>query len=185
MSVETVSNTPNSQANELVATSVKENSKVRTGKVSQEILPQAKVVETNSIDTKQAKRFVRKKTITATSVATVAVAAGTTSAVSGLGAFALQHVIGFSVYLAYSPSNAFSQYAVAQMAASMSNAIVSSTFISVIANVALGILVTLSVIFFAVIIYNLFLSKSSEDELSFFQVIGRTFSTVFGRFFAG
>ncbi|MEM1283741.1 MAG: hypothetical protein AAGG81_09345 [Chlamydiota bacterium] len=125
MSVETVSNIPNSQANELVATPAKENLKVHTEKISQEILSQGKVSERTLVDTKQTKRFVRKKTITATSVASVAVAAGTTSAVSGLGAFALQHAIGFSVYLAYSPSSALSQYAVAQMAASMSNAIVS------------------------------------------------------------
>lgn len=125
-----------------------------------------------------------KKTISAASVATTAVIAGTTSAVSGVGVTILQHIIGFSVYLAYSPTNIVSQYATAQIAASMAGAIVSSPIIYTIINIAFGVLITLSTIFVSVIIYNLFLANSYDDELSVFQVIGHTISTVFRKVFS-
>lgn len=125
----------------------------------------------------------KKKNVSAASVATTAVIAGTTSAVSGIGVFVLQHIIGFSVYLAYSPTTALSQYTTAQIAASMSGAIVSSAIVSTIVNIAFGILITLSTIFVAVIVYNLFLSSSIDDELSVFEVIGHTASAVFRKIF--
>jgi hypothetical protein len=131
------------------------------------------------------KPITASKKISAVSVAGVAIASGTTVAVSGIGAWALEQTIGFAIYMSFAPTNGLSQYLMAQMTSQFAASIVSATILSTITNIALGVLVGISIIFASVAIYNWFIAETNADKISIFSVIGKTISAGFRLVFAG
>lgn len=122
--------------------------------------------------------------ISAASVATVAVGAGTTAALSGAGAWLVEKIIGLSLYIYYAPSNPITQYVLAQYTASCASSILSLGVVATVANVALGIIVTLGIILSAVAIYNLFIAEGPEERICLFQSIANAVSSLYFKIFS-